>query len=70
MLTKQLVERAIRAFIAGSAAAVAASAASTDISATGVKALVVGAFASGVSAVMTLVSRYFGDDPESGSFVQ
>jgi len=70
VLAKQLVERAIRAFIAGATAAIAASAATTDISAGGLKALVVGAGAAGVSAVMTLLSKYFGGDPDSGSFVQ
>lgn len=69
MLMRQLVERCIRAFIAGSTAAIAASAATTDISAGGVKALLVGAGAAGVSAVMTLVSQFFGD-PNSGSFVK
>jgi hypothetical protein len=68
MLVRQLVERAVRAFIAGSAAAIAASAATTDISAGGLKALVVGAGAAGVSAVMTVVSQFFGEDPGSGSF--
>ena len=70
ILFKQLIERATRAFIAGSAASLAASAASADISAGGLKALVVGAGAAGVSAVMTVISQFFGSDPSNGSFVQ
>lgn len=70
ILYKRLIERAARAFIAGAAAAVAASAASADISAGGLKALIVGAGAAGVSAVMTVVSQFFGSDAESGSFFE
>jgi malic enzyme len=66
--SKNLIERAVRAFIAGATASVAASIASTDISLTGGKALIVGAGAAGVSAVMTLLSQLFGD-PKSGSFL-
>lgn len=67
---KNLLERAVRAFIAGAAASVAASAASTDISASGGKALIIGAGAAGVSAVMTFLSQLFGADPKSGSFLE
>lgn len=68
--SKSLIERAARAFLAGSAAAVAASAMSTDISATGLKALGVGALTAGLSAFMSVISRFFGEDPNSGSFLQ
>lgn len=65
---KNLIERAIRAFIAGATASMAAMAATTDVSFTGGKALLVGAGAAGVSAVMTLLSQFFGSDSQSGSF--
>lgn len=65
--TKLLIERAARAFVAASTAALAAGAATTDFSVPGIKALLVGAGAAGVSAVMTLISRSFGD-PGSTSF--
>jgi malic enzyme len=69
MFVRLLAERCVRAFVAGAAAAIAASAATTDISAGGLKALVVGAGAAGVSAVMSLISKWFGGDPDSTSFL-
>ena len=65
--SKLLLERAARAFIAAATAAMAAGAATTNFSVPSVKALLVGAGAAGVSAVMTLLSRQFGD-PGSTSF--
>lgn len=68
MFGRLLLERAVRAFVAGAAAAVAAGIAMTDFSVPSLKALAVGAGAAGVSAVLSLVSQFVGD-PNSTSFV-
>lgn len=67
MFARLLAERAVRAFIAGATAAFAAGVASSDFSVPSLKAVLVGAGAAGVSAVMSLLSQFFGD-PNSTSF--
>jgi hypothetical protein len=69
VFSKLLLERMIRAFIAAGAATLAAGIANADFSVQGIKALAVGAIASGISACITLVSQFFGD-PESTSFTR
>lgn len=69
MFGRLLLERAVRAFLAAFLATLATGITNADFSTQGVKALVVGAFASGVSACITLVSQFFGD-PESTSFLK
>jgi hypothetical protein len=66
---KLLLERCIRSFIAASAATLAAGITNADLSVNGVKALAVGAIASGISACITLVSQFIGD-PNSTSFTK
>jgi malic enzyme len=63
-----LAERAVRAFIGASLAAVAAGMAMTDFSVPSIKALLIGAGAAGVSAVLSLVSQFVGD-PNSTSLL-
>jgi len=69
MFARLLLERAIRSFLAATLATLAAGITQSDLSVQGTKALLVGAFASGVSACITLVSQFFGD-PESTSFLK
>ena len=58
-----------RAFIAASCATVAQGVVNADVSIPALKALVVGAIASAISAAISMVSTLFGD-PESASFVE
>jgi len=69
MFARLLLERAIRSFLAAALATLAAGITHSDLTVQGTKALLVGAFASGVSACITLVSQFFGD-PESTSFLK
>ena len=69
MFARLLLERAARSFLAAALATLAAGISQSDLSVQGTKALLVGAFASGVSACITLVSQFFGD-PESTSFLK
>jgi hypothetical protein len=66
---KLLLERCVRAFVAAAAATLAAGVTNADLSVNGVKALAVGAIASGISACITLVSQFVGD-PNSTSFTK
>ena len=65
---KLTLERMLRAFIAAATGTLAIGINNTQFTQPGVKALVVGAIASGVSACITLVSGVFGPDPSSTSF--
>ncbi len=69
VFVKRLLERSVRAFVAAATAAVAAGVASSNLSMPSIKAILIGAGAAGVSAVMTVLSKYTGD-PTSGSFVE
>ena len=69
MFTKLLLERMVRAFIAAAMATLAAGVVNADTSIPALKALVVGAIASGISAAISMVSTLFGD-PDSTSFVE
>jgi hypothetical protein len=69
MFARLLLERAARSFAAAFLATLAAGITQSDLTVQGTKALIVGAFASGVSACITLVSQFFGD-PESTSFLK
>lgn len=65
---KLTLERMLRAFIAAALGTLAVGINSAQLTQPGLKALAVGAFASGVSACITLVSGLFGPDPASTSF--
>jgi len=69
MFTRRMIERMIRAAIAAGMATLAAGVVNADTSVPALKALVVGAIASGISAAISMVSTLFGD-PESASFVK
>ena len=69
MFTKLLLERMARAFIAAATATLAAGAVNADVSIPALKALVVGAIASGVSACISMISQFVGD-PDSTSFIK
>lgn len=69
MFVRLLLERCARAFVAGATASFAAGMASTDFSVTSLRAVAIGAGAAGVSAVMSIVSQWFGNDPASTSFL-
>ena len=69
MFIRLLAERCVRAFVAGATAAFGAGMASTDFSVTSLRAVAIGAGAAGVSAVMSLISKWFGGDPGSTSFL-
>ena len=69
MFTRRLLERMVRAFIAAAMATLAAGVVNADTTVPALKALVVGAIASGISAAISMVSTLFGD-PESASFVE
>jgi malic enzyme len=69
MFLRLLLERCARAFVAGATASFAAGMASTDFSVTSLRAVAIGAGAAGVSAVMSIVSQWFGNDPASTSFL-
>ena len=69
MFTKLLLERMVRAFIAAATATLAAGAVNADVSIPALKALVVGAIASGISACISMISQFVGD-PDSTSFVK
>jgi len=69
MFGKLLLERMVRAFIAAATATLAAGVVNADTSIPALKALIVGAIASGVSACISMVSQFVGD-PDSTSFVK
>jgi len=69
MFTRRMIERMIRAAIAAGMATLAAGVVNADTSVPALKALVVAAIASGISAAISMVSTLFGD-PESASFVE
>jgi hypothetical protein len=69
VFTKRLLERMVRAFIAASCATLAQGAVNADVSIPALKALVVGAIASGISACISMVSQFVGD-PDSTSFIK
>jgi hypothetical protein len=66
---KLLLERMARTFIAAAAGTLAVGIANADLSVQGVRALAVGAIASGISACISLVSQFVGD-PNSTSFTK
>jgi hypothetical protein len=65
---KLTLERMVRAFLCAACGTLAIGINNTQLTQPGIKALVVGAIASGVSACITLVSGLFGPDPSSTSF--
>ena len=69
MFTRRLLERMVRAAIAAGMATLAAGVVNADTSVPALKALVVGAIASAISAAISMVSTLFGD-AESASFVE
>jgi hypothetical protein len=69
MFTKLLLERMVRSFMASVLAVLAAGVVNADVTVPALKALVVGAIASGVSACISMLSQFFGD-PDSTSFVK
>jgi hypothetical protein len=69
MFTRRMMERMIRAAIAAGMATLAAGVVNADTSVPALKALIVGAIASGISAAISMVSTLFGD-AESASFVE
>ena len=69
MFTRRMIERMVRAFIAAAMATLAAGVVNANASVPALKALVVGAIASGISAAISMVSTLFGD-AESASFVK
>lgn len=69
MFGKLMIERMVRAFVASALAFVAVGLQNTAITSTGLRALGVGAFGAGVSAIMSMLSQLFGD-PNSTSFTQ
>ena len=69
MFTKLLLERMARSFTASVLAVLAAGVVNADVSVPALKALVVGAIASGVSACITMISQFVGD-PDSTSFIK
>ena len=69
MFGKLLIERMVRAFIAAATATLAAGVVNADVSVPALKALMVGAIASGVSACITMISQFVGD-PDSTSFIK
>jgi hypothetical protein len=69
MFTKLLLERMARSFTASFLAVLAAGAVNADTSVPALKALVVGAIASGISACISMISQFVGD-PGSTSFVK
>ena len=68
MFTKLLLERMARSFTASVLAVLAAGVVNADVSVPALKALVVGAIASGVSACISMISQFVGD-PDSSSFI-
>ena len=69
MFTRRMIERMIRAAIAAGMATLAAGAVNADVSIPALKALVVGAIASGISACISMISQFVGD-PDSTSFIK
>lgn len=67
MFGKLMLERMLRAAIASAAAYLAVGISSAQFTSSGLKALGVGAFGAGVSAIMSMFSQMFGD-PNSTSF--
>jgi hypothetical protein len=66
---KLLLERMARAFIAAAAGTLAVGISNADLTVQGLKAVAIGAVASGISACISLVSQFFGD-PESTSLTK
>lgn len=69
MFGKLMLERMIRAAIAAMCAYLAIGISTASLSGSGLKALGVGAFGAGVSAVMSMFSQLVGD-PNSTSFTK
>ena len=69
MFTKLLLERMARSFTASVLAVLAAGVVNADVSVPALKALIVGAIASGVSACISMVSQFVGDS-DSTSFLK
>jgi hypothetical protein len=69
MFGKLLVERMLRSAAAAILATLAAGVVNADTSVPALKALVVGAIASGVSACISMISQFVGD-PDSTSFIK
>ena len=69
MFTKLLLERMVRSAAAAFFATLAVGVVNADTSIPALKALVVGAIASGVSACITMISQFVGD-PDSTSFIK
>ena len=69
MFTRRLLERMVRSAAAAMFATLAVGVVNADTSIPALKALVVGAIASGISAAISMVSTLFGD-PDSASFVE
>ena len=69
MFTKLPLERMARSFTASVLAVLAAGVVNADVSVPALKALVVGAIASGVSACISMISQFVGD-PDSTSFIK
>lgn len=62
-----MIERCVRAGLAAAIAVLASGMVNPNLSVDGFRTLAVGAFAAGVSAVMSIVSQWVGD-PNSTSF--
>ena len=69
MFGRLLLERVARCFVACFLGTLAAGVNNADLTAQGTKAVIVGAFAAGVSASISLISQFF-SDPESTSFLK
>lgn len=69
MFGKLMLERMLRAAIASAAAFLSVGIAGTPITSAGLRALAVGAFGAGVSAMFSVFSQLFGD-PNSTSFTK
>jgi hypothetical protein len=69
MFTKLLLERMVRAFIAAATATLAAGVVNADVTIPALKALAVGAIASGISACISMISQFVGDS-DSTSFLK
>lgn len=68
VLAKLMIERMVRAFLAGFLGFLAVGINNAALTQPGLKALVVGGIAAGVSACMSIASTLFGPDPSSTSF--
>jgi hypothetical protein len=67
-LVKLTLERMVRSFCAAFLSFLAVGINNAQLTEPGLKALVVGGIAAGISACLSLVSTVFGPDPSSTSF--